>query len=238
MEILEKNDTKIIFKTNASASVMNAIRRSIGEVPTLAVEEVEISRNDGPLYDETIAHRIGLIPLVMKKKYKEKDEVKLKLSVKNEGIVYAKELKGTVPVAYEGIPITHLRENQELNLVAKAKLGKGKDHSKHNPGTMFYRNITELTMSKDFLSDVKKFCPNANIKESGDKITVIDDQAKEVLDVCEGLLQQAGKEINTKVKDELIVTIESFGQMPVKDIFDKAIEELEKDLKLAGKALK
>jgi len=238
METLEKNDIKIIFKTDMGNSLANAIRRYLVEVPTLAVDEIEISRNDGPLFDETVAHRIGLIPLVMKKKYKEGDEAKLKLSVKKEGIVYARELKGDVAPAYEGIPITDLRGEQELILTATAKIGKGKDHAKHNPGTMFYRNITELTMDKSFLSEVKKICPSANIKEKGDKIIITDDQIEEVLDVCEGLLQKAGKEIDTKVGDDLIITVESFGQMPPKDVFQKSIEELQKDLKVLTKGLK
>lgn len=238
METLEKNDTKIIFKTNASTSLINSIRRYLGEILTLAVDEVEISRNDGPLYDETISHRIGLIPLKMKKKYKESDEIKLKLSVKKEGIVYAKELKGDVAVAYEGIPITDLRGEQELNLIATAKLGRGKNHSKHNPGLMFYRNVAEVTMDKELLNEVKKICPGANIKEKGDKFIVTDNQTNEVLDVCEGILQKAGKEIKTNVTDDLIVTIESFGQMSPQEIFEKAIEALKKDLDSVAKDLK
>ena len=238
MELLEKNETKIIFKMDAGTSLTNAIRRCLIEVPTLAVEELEISRNDGPLYDETIAHRIGLIPLVMKKKYKDSDEFKLKLSVKKEGIVYSKELKGDIEVAYDGIPITDLRGEQELVLTATVKLGKGKDHSKHNPGTMFYRNITELTMDKSFLEDVKNACPNANIKEKGNNIIITDDGIEEVLDVCEGILQKARKEADTKVSNELIVTVESFGQMAPEEIFNKSIDELKKDLDEVLKVLK
>lgn len=238
MEILEKNDTKIIFKTDTSASLTNAIRRYLAEVPTLAVEEVKISRNDGPLYDETIAHRLGLTPLVMKKKYKDSDEVKLKLSVKKEGIVYASELKGDVDVAYCGIPITDLRGEQELVLTATAKLGKGSEHSKHTPGIMFYRNITETTMPKEFLEEVKRICPNANITEKGDNIIIVDDQLEEVLDVCEGIMQRAGQKINTKVSDELIVTIESFGQITPKDILERSAEALKKDVDALTKVFK
>ena len=238
MEILEKNKIKTIFKIDISNSLANAIRRSLVLIPILAVEEVEISRNDGPLYDETIAHRIGLILLVMKKKYKESDKLKLKLSVKKEGIVYSSDLTGDVDVAYNTIPITDLRGEQELVLTATAKLGKGKDHSKYNPGLMFYRNISELTMDKSFLEEVKTICPNANIKEKGDKIIITDDQAEEVLDVCEGLLQKVGKEIDTKAKDELIFTIESFGQITPENIFERSIEELKNDLNDFSKALK
>ena len=52
----------VLSKTDAS--VANALRRiMIGEVPTIAIELVEIETNTTVLTDDFLAHRLGLIPL-------------------------------------------------------------------------------------------------------------------------------------------------------------------------------
>lgn len=51
--------------TDTDVSVVNAIRRIIlAEIPTMAIEIVNIDDNETSLFDEFIAHRMGLLPLV------------------------------------------------------------------------------------------------------------------------------------------------------------------------------
>ncbi|MBU3906882.1 MAG: DNA-directed RNA polymerase subunit D, partial [Nanoarchaeota archaeon] len=141
MKLIEKKENQIVFTSNIEESLANAIRRYTYEIPILAIDEVEIFKNDSALYDETIAHRLGLIPLKMDGSFDEKTEIKLKLAVKKGGVILSEEIKGQVEPAYKNIPIVSLNTDQELEMIATVKLGKGKEHSKFSPGLVFYRNV-------------------------------------------------------------------------------------------------
>ena len=65
IKILEstENSIKVLFK-GFDRTYVNAIRRfCISDVPTLAIDQIVVYENSSVLYDELIAHRLGLIPL-------------------------------------------------------------------------------------------------------------------------------------------------------------------------------
>jgi len=237
MKIIKQTENKLIFSANVNETFANALRRSVNKIKTLAIDQLKISKNDSALYDETIAHRFGLIPLKMEK-VKEEDELKLKVNAKKEGFVYSGDLKGDVKVVYDKIPLTLLGEGQELKIEATTKLGTGEEHAKFSPGFIFYRIANDVVMDKKYLEEIKKIFPDNEVKIKGEKIVVTDDKEKSVLDFCEGLAEKNGEDVELKELNEIIFSIESFGQIESKEIMEKACEILEKDLKDFGKNLK
>jgi len=238
MKIVEKNENQIVFTVEIEDSLANSIRRYINEIPVPAIDEIEISRNDSPLYDETIAHRMGLIPLKADKTVKEKTTTKLELNSKKEGMVYSGEMTGNIKVVYDKIQITFLNKGQELEITATVKAGKGSEHSKFSPGFLYYRNVLEIIMDEELKNEIKSACLYHEIKEKGKKIMVMDNKKNEILDICEEISLEHGKKPEVEPKDELIITLESFGQMEAKDIFINAIEILKKDLSGVSKKIK
>jgi len=239
MRIIEKSKEKLIFLTEASEEITNALRRYVNQIPVLAIDEVEISMNDSPLYDETIAHRLGLTPIKMKGMVNEKTTVALKLSSKKQGYVYSGDIQGAAEAVYKNMPITILKEGQEIKINLTAKAGKGVEHSKFSPGIIFYRNVFNIKIEKDCPLDIAEFCPQKIIKIKDSRL-IVDNEIK--CDGCELCLEKCQKKGKDLIKitptKELLITVESFGQLESSEIFKKTIDLLKKDLHEFSKELK
>ncbi len=238
MKILEKKQNTFVFSVETTDSLANAIRRYVLEIPTLAIDTVELSKNDSPLYDETVAHRIGLVPFKNAGKIKNPESITLSLEKTTPGIVFSGDITGDLKPVFADIPLTTLEKGQELHLTAKVKLGKGSEHAKFSPGIIFYREARDVTMPKSLLPEVKKVVKDATIKEKGDMIIVTDNGAHEVADVCESIAEKNHKKIETSATGELIIQLESFGQLDTKEVFTQSIETLREDLSALSSALK
>jgi DNA-directed RNA polymerase subunit D len=209
---------KLSFITDMSTTLANAIRRSANEIPIMAIDEVEMHKNDSALYDEMIAHRLGLIPIKTNKLSK---DIKFKLQAKGPKTVYATDIKPSIGTNYK-LPIALLDDEQELELVANAKLGLGIEHIKYSPGLIFFRhNLDPLVL--DFVS--------------------IDENDKLKYDESEFEKNNLSDEEISKIKksttnEELLFEIESWNQIDVKEIFEKSIDVLDKNLAELDKAVK
>src|SRR6056297_2745048 len=160
MEKINKTEQKLTFSVEIEDSLANSIRRYVYHIPVLAIDEVEISKNDSPLYDETLAHRMGLVPIKTNKSTKKEYEINLKIKGDRENqTVYSGDMQGEVDIVYDKIPLTLLNKGKELEIKGTVRAGKGEDHAKFSPGIMFYRNECEIKMSNNLIEEVKRICP-------------------------------------------------------------------------------
>ncbi len=233
------NENKILkfIVEGINESLMNSLRRtSMVGVPTMAIEDVEFTKNSSALYDEIIALRLGLIPLTTDlKSYNLRSEckcggkgcalcqVKFKLSAKGPKVVYSGDMKSSDPKVkpvYDNIPIVKLLEGQELKFNAIAILGFGREHTKWSTGLMTYKYFPKVISGKKDLKEPK------DVKE----IAAYLDKVREL---------EHKEEIKTEpVEDKFVVEFESWGQLDHKTILLRAVSELSKRLKAFDKALK
>ena len=148
-KISEKGSTEKFLVKGASIALMNSIRRSILEdVPCLAIEDVTIYENDSVMFDEFLAHRLGMLPVKTDfKGYKKGDTVKLVLEKEGPCTVYSKDIKSTDPkieVLDKNIPITRLSKGQKLKIEMNAVAMTGKEHAKWQPAVVGYREVPSL----------------------------------------------------------------------------------------------
>ena len=235
MRKIISTDEKVVIATDMGMSLANAIRRSANEIPILAIDQVDIYKNDSALYDEVLAHRMALVPL-KDQKTKEGDFVELKLAVQAKGkqieVLSGEFGKSSV---YEGIPLVILDKDQEVEVVAKARQGKAIEHSKFSPGLVYYRILNKIEIGKDAekRSNLAECYPEVFSFES-EKLKVKNDWALD-LDV-EDLAEFEGVKVTPT--EEIVFVFESWGQIPAKEIFTEAVKALSKNLDAMTKELK
>src|SRR3989344_5359742 len=103
--IISNTPEKLILRLPANEALANAVRRSVSEVPILAIDEVEVYKNDSALYDEVLALRLGLVPLKTEKSMNSKTKIDLKLSKTGPCTVYSSDLQGDAEIVFGKIPI-------------------------------------------------------------------------------------------------------------------------------------
>lgn len=244
-----KEKTKYCFLLKSvDSSLLNAIRRSvISLVPVMAIENVEVRKNSSILYDEVLAHRLGLIPMKTDLKHyemikNEGDEESLKctakftLKVKGPKTVYSKDLKPADPAiapVYENIPLVKLLKNQEIVLEATSVLGIGKEHMKWSPGIVYYKNKPIVNINaKGDVEELKKIIPeDSALKITGNKIAVDEEKlyTTSFLDAYIG--ESLGGCVDVSMaEDEFVLFIETFGQLSAKEMMMTSTDVLKDKL--------
>lgn len=254
VEIISKGDRSLSFVlSDVDVSVANALRRSmISGVPTLAVEDVHFIDNTSSLYDEMVAHRIGLVPIATDLDlFNFRDDCKcedgcpsctltLSLKVEGPGVAYSHDLKSKDKKlkAMGGIPIVKLGRNQRLELDADAVLGTGKDHAKWQPcvATYKYYPIIEVSKDCDSCGQCVEACPRDVLGVKRNKLKVINERDCILCNSCVEVCESAA--ITVKGDDRrFIFKIEGNGALEPGVIFTKACDILDEKSKELVKIL-
>ncbi len=219
---------------NANPAFANALRRIMIEaVPTMAIEEVEFAQNNSALYDEIMAHRLGLLPLTTDLKgydrkmpedeLSAKNSVKLTLKAKGPCTVYAEDLKSKDPKVkpvFPKTPIVKLLKGQELELEATAVLGVGKDHVKFAPCLAWYTYKPKVVVnnnSKEFDQFKDKYPPQ--IFNNG-KIDAKLIEQHDLYEACDGVNEDIVK--IERDPTTFVFNIEPWGQLSPSEILASA----------------
>jgi DNA-directed RNA polymerase subunit D len=240
----DKKNGKLSFMIKDSyPAFVNALRRVImEEVPTMAIEHVEFTKNNSILYDEMIAHRLGLMPLATDLKgYNLPSEckcegegcarcqVKMTLKAKGPVMVYASELKSKDPKIkpiFPEMPVVKLLSGQNLELEATAVLGQGKTHVKWSPGHAHYKQKPEIEIKDNCESECVEVCPTHTLEMKGDKVAVSKDNLFDC-HLCMACVDASKSHaITVNKSDDFVFYLESWGQLSCKEIVKKGVEIL------------
>lgn len=259
VKILEEKDNTLRFLLKGTGhAYANALRRAMmAEVPVMAIEDVIIIENTSVLYDEVIAHRLGLVPIktdldayVLPEECDCKSELgcskcRASFTLEAEAVdepvmVYSSALQaeGDAKPVSGGIPIVKLAPMQKLKIEAYARLGRGLEHAKWQPtSACAYKYLPKVTLNAENLAnpdEVIQVCPtNVYAQDPESKITVRDELA---CTLCMDCVEKAipvdpKKTFPVKIEGDetsYMFYVESTGAIPPKRIAEEAAKVLDK----------
>ena len=259
VKIIEDKENVLRFLlTGTNHTYANALRRAmIAEVPAMAIDDVIIVENTSVLYDEVIAHRLGLIPLktdldayVLPEECDCKSELgcsrcRASFTLEAEAVsepvmVYSSDLKAETDITpvSGSIPIVKLGPQQRLRLELYARLGRAIEHAKWQPvSACAYKYLPKVTLNADNLAnpeEVIRVCPtDVYAADPEAKIVVRDEMACTLCMDCveKAVPADSKKPFPVKIEGDetaFLFYVESTGALPPKRIVTEAAKVLEK----------
>ncbi|MBY9011314.1 MAG: DNA-directed RNA polymerase subunit D [Candidatus Lokiarchaeota archaeon] len=241
LDILTQTDLNLVLVIEGiSIEMINALRRIIlTEIPVMAIDEVIILKNDSPLYDEIISHRLGLIPLKtdleVYKLPRECDcggfgcplcQVSLTCEITNNSNtsleIFSGDLKSNDPKIIPvdpNIPIVKIDKNDKVIIEAYAILGLAKDHAKWQAvSNVAYRHypIVEIddksSKNLEVNSLIVKMCPEKLFKLTNNDSLKLKEDYWKYCTLCMSCENNSEGKIKVSQKEDVyILSIESDG---------------------------
>jgi len=127
------NKKDILVLTLNNVHYANAVRRAmISDVPTLAIDNVNVEINESNLHDEMLCHRLSLVVLDSSDCSKE-FEIFLDVTCDEDYLDVTSDLLKSELNIMKDILIVRLHKGERIKLSAIAKKGTGKEHAKWSP---------------------------------------------------------------------------------------------------------
>jgi DNA-directed RNA polymerase subunit D len=246
---IEDNSASFVL-SGSHIAFANALRRAMqSEVTSFAIEDVKIYDNTSALFDEMLAHRLGLIPLTTDlKSYVPRDKcscdnkgcpqctVTLTMSVEGARMVISEDLISQDPAVHPAvgnIPIVKLEKGQKVVLEAYAIMDRGLDHAKYQPVTICgYKNYPLISHDDrcDGCGLCVEACPKNILEAKGGKVAVIEggDVLCSLCRLCEQACLDSGigekPAIHINMDDtRFIFSIEGDGSLPAIEIITQGL---------------
>lgn len=254
LDVLKESEHKIVFITEGiSIEMINAIRRIIlTEIPVMAIDEIIILKNDSPLYDEILSHRMGLIPLKTDlDTYKLPHEcdclgygcplcqVSLTCEITNTTNalleIYSGDLISNDPKIVPvdpNIPIVKIEKNAKIIIEAYAILGFAKNHAKWQAvSNVAYKLYPIVEFNASELKDpeekrlIVKMCPEKLFELIGNDSLKIKEDYWKSCTLCMSCEKNSNGKIKVVPKKGVyIFSIESDGVLPFNVLIRKVFE--------------
>jgi len=225
LEFVEQNSKKLRFiLSDTSIAFLNSLRRAvISLVPTPAIDSVTIYENSSNVFDEFIAHRIGLIPIDARK-LAMGERVGFVLDEEGPKTVVSGDLKGPEGIRpiVENIPIVTLEEGQRLRLEGEVVWGVGKTHAKFQSALASFKQYPFLS-EKEANPRVVEACPRKALKIQ-EKELILDPIKCNMCGDCEEITN--GVKIEGS-ENKFVFYLESFGNKDALDILNDSLDALE-----------
>jgi DNA-directed RNA polymerase subunit D len=246
LDILELGERKAKFVlSEVTPAFANAVRREmLSDIPKMAIDYVDIYDNTSVMFDEMLAHRMGLIPIKTNlDMYKLKEEcdckgegcafcqVSFTLSAEGPCMVHSGDMKSTDPEtvpADDKVPIIELKEGQKLVLTAVARLGKGKEHAKFQPVCppgYKYVPIIEITEKCDACRQCLDTCPRGVFAVDKNKIVVENPYDCSMCELCLEACDINAIKLSAD-NTAFIYTIETDGSFSAQEIITRAVDAI------------
>jgi len=230
-QISHKGSETVALITGTNSTWINAVRRTVmTSVPSLVIENVSIYKNDSVLFDEYLASRLGALPLKKAKGYKKGEKVKLFLHVKGPKTVYAGDIQckdPSVEVINKDTPLTKLKENQEVKLEMEAIMDTGKEHIKWQPALISFKELPEIKNNTTKVKNAAKIvenCPRKVLEVKAGKVVLKNQYDCILCGYCE---EQSNGQIELSPSNSsFVVSLDSFGHRPAKEILAEAADLL------------